>query len=85
MQRPCPGAVVTQRSQLRQLRFCTSITGNLTLSVEDGAVDSDFEIFHGLEEIIGENFVVFALLTILLILNAMETFSSSRTAEACKR
>ena len=55
LQRVCNGTIVTQRSQIGQLRFCTYIDGNLTLSVaDDDTVDSDYgSVFNCLAEIKG--------------------------------
>ena len=54
LQRICSGTIVTRTEELPRLRFCTTIEGNLTLSVKDGlATDEDFKIFDSLEEITG--------------------------------
>lgn len=56
LQRPCKGAVVARVSDLPPLRFCTIISGNLSLVMSDStAVDSDYNVFASLEEIKGES------------------------------
>ena len=50
-ERACAGGVVKSSSDLEGLRFCTHITGGLTITVDD--VNADFSSLFDIAEITG--------------------------------